>query len=73
MKHYIALLLTIVLSVSSALPVRAQEDRMLEGVVRAVNADGKKEPVSFATVYWAGSDIYADCDGDGHFSIRRGG
>lgn len=46
---------------------------MLEGVVRTVNADGKKEPVSFATVYWAGSDIYADCDSDGYFTIRRHG
>ena len=47
------------------------EDDTLSGAVYTVNLDGKREPVAFATVCWLGSDVYADCDENGNFSIKK--
>ena len=48
-----------------------QSDGTLSGAVYTVSLDGEREPVAFATVYWLGSDVYADCDENGNFSIKR--
>ena len=48
-----------------------QSDGTLSGTVYTLNLDGDREPVAFATVYWLGSDVYADCDENGKFNIRR--
>ena len=48
-----------------------QSDGTLSGAVYTVSLDGEREPVAFATVYWLGSDVYADCDENGKFSIER--
>ena len=48
-----------------------QSDGTLSGAVYTVSLDGEREPVAFATVYWLGSDMYADCDENGKFSIER--
>ena len=48
-----------------------QSDGTLSGTVYTLNLDGDREPVAFATVYWLGSDVYADCDENGKFSIER--
>ena len=48
-----------------------QSDSTLSGAVYTVSLDGEREPVAFATVYWLGSDVYADCDENGKFSIER--
>ena len=47
-----------------------QSDGTLSGAVYTVSLDGEREPVAFATVYWLGSDVYADCDENGKFSIE---
>ena len=48
-----------------------QSDGTLSGAVYTASLDGEREPVAFATVYWLGSDVYADCDENGKFSIER--
>ena len=64
-------IISAILLVWSSLTVRAQQSTSLAGAVYTVNIDGKKEPVAFATVYWAGSGLYADCDDEGRFTIGR--
>lgn len=50
--------------------VRGKDDS-IKGIVLSKNSDGTEEPVIYATVYWDGSDIYAECNENGEFSIRR--
>ncbi|HIR63080.1 MAG TPA: carboxypeptidase-like regulatory domain-containing protein [Candidatus Coprenecus avistercoris] len=64
-------IISAILLVWGALTVRAKQSTSLAGAVYTVNIDGKKEPVAFATVYWAGSGLYADCDDEGRFTIGR--
>ena len=48
-----------------------QSDGTLSGAVYTVSLDGEREPVAFATVYWLGSDMYADCD-ENENSVLKG-
>ena len=47
----------------------AQDAGELTGVVYTRGSSGDREPVPFATVYWLDSREYADCDGDGRFTV----
>ena len=68
MKHT-AVYLTIALLLSVTVPASAHEDRVLRGVVLTLDDEGNKAPVPYAAVYWIESGTYADCDGQGRFSI----
>lgn len=68
-SEYIFILLVPVLCAVPA--TQAQDICTFRGIVLSADADGNRHPVAFATVYWLGSDVYADCDSCGNFSIGR--
>lgn len=64
-------LLTVIVAFCAVLYVRAQDTVILTGDVYAQDADGGREGVSFATVYWVESGQYTGCDESGRFSLSR--
>ena len=58
-------------AVCPVLSAEAKDDKALEGTVYTVNAEGVREAVAYATVYWMESGTYTDCDAEGRFTIKR--
>ncbi|SDM37638.1 Outer membrane receptor proteins, mostly Fe transport [Siphonobacter aquaeclarae] len=62
------ILFTGALLLCSLLYTQAQS---LKGTVMERKSDGKTEPLTGATLFWLGSQIHAQTDGEGRFAIER--
>ena len=60
---FLAVLLTLFCSVGTA------KQPAIKGVVLGINAEGKEEPLSFASIFWLGTTSVATANGKGEFSI----